>query len=830
MKKLRPIFRVAIYITTLFALIGLMGLFAAYLYVWPQLPDVDTLKDVRLQTPMRIYTRDGALVAQFGEKRRIPVAIEEIPETLNQALIATEDRRFYQHHGVDFVGLMRAAVNLVSTGQIRGGGSTITMQLARNFFLSFEQTFSRKLQEIFLSWKIEAAFDKRHILELYWNKINFGHRAYGVGAAAEIYYGKKVQELTLPELATIAGIPKGPSTHNPVSNPSKALRRRNHVLRRMLEEGYIDESTYRQAVLAPQTATLHNLTVEVYAPYLAEMVRREVVRRFGKDRAYNDGFKVFTTLSAKAQQTARRALRDGLIAYDQRHGYRGPEKQLSAEILHNEEQLIDVLRHTPEYGYLTPAIVVSVGEKSAELRTLKHTKGNWQLDTVKLDWDALSWARPANDGKWSAKPKSASEVVAPGDLVRLYPRTNGRYVLAQIPNAQAAFIALDARDGAVLALEGGFDFDLSKFNRVTQARRQPGSNIKPFIYSAALEKGFTAASVINDAPITFVDQADETIWRPKNDSGKFKGPTRLRMALRLSTNLVSVRLLEAIGLNFAIDYLERFGLPRDKLPRVRSLALGTASLTPLEIARGYAVFANGGYLVTPYFIDHIEDRNGNWLMMARPKIVCPECREADDLEDLAEQSWQICPKYPVDKTQWAPRTVEPRNVYIMRSMLRDVIRRGTAWRQLYRTRSPLLKRADVGGKTGTTNDARDAWFSGFTGPIVATAWVGFDDANRSLGANEYGGKAALPIWQQFMETIGTEIPEQPMPMPEGIVSVRIDPKSGKLAPSQQRNAIFEIFRKEYVPKEYAASKLGTPFDAPSQEDSDDDNNAATDIF
>ncbi len=829
MKKLRSVCRVAIYITTLLTLAGLTGLFAAYLYVWPQLPDVDSLKDVRLQTPMRIYTRDGALVAQFGEKRRIPVAIEAIPEPLNQALIATEDRRFYDHHGVDFIGLMRAVVNLVSTGKIQGGGSTITMQLARNFFLSFEQTFSRKLQEIFLSWKIESAFDKRHILELYWNKINFGHRAYGVGAAAEIYYGKTVQELTLPELATIAGIPKGPSTHNPVSNPSKALKRRNHVLRRMWEEGYIDQATYEQAIRAPQTAALHHLAVEVYAPYLAEMVRREIVRRYGKDRAYNDGIRVFTTLSAQAQKTARRALRDGLIAYELRHGYRGPEKQLPPPVLNDTGALIDELRKAPQFGYLQPAIITKVDDHVAHAVTLQREEGQWSLKPIEVDWKGLQWARQRLvDGTLGAKPKRPADVVAPGDLVQLYRFADGRLVLAQVPAAQAAFVALDANDGAILALEGGFDFYLSKFNRVTQARRQPGSNIKPFIYSAALEKGFTAASVINDAPVTFIDRADETIWRPKNDSGKFKGPTRLRQALRLSTNLVSVRLLEAIGLNYAIDYLERFGLPRSQLPRVRSLALGTASLTPLEIARGYAVFANGGYLVSPYFIDHIEDRHGNWLAMSEPKIVCRGCEsiEKHSPNHLAND-WEVCPKYPVDPAQWAPQTVDPRNVYIMRSMLRDVIRRGTAWRQLNRTHSPLLTRKDIGGKTGTTNDARDAWFSGFTGNIVATAWVGFDDASRSLGNNEYGGKAALPIWQQFMETVAKHLPEQDIPLPDGIVSVRIDPKTGKLAPSHQQDAIFEIFRKEHVPTEYANNQLEAPLETPSQ---DENITNGTDIF
>jgi penicillin-binding protein 1A len=463
------------YITSLGVIGLLMGLLAAYLYVWPQLPDVESLKEVHLQTPMRIFTRDGALIAEFGEKRRIPVSIEEIPEPLNQALIATEDQRFYEHGGVDFLGLARAGIGLVTSGRIQGGGSTITMQLARNFFLSFDQTFTRKIKEIFLSWKIEHALDKRHILELYWNKINFGHRAYGVGAAAEVYYGKKVQDLSLPELATIAGIPKGPSTHNPISNPDKALNRRNHVLRRMLEEGFIDEQTYRKAIQAPQTAVLRGARVEVYAPYLAEMVRRDMIDRFGLERAYNDGMTVVTTLLARDQRAARRALREGLVAYDQRHGYRGPEAHLPEEQLADRTALEQYLSDIPEFGFLWPAVVTRVEDKQAVVLLRRGRPGHFEYVEQLLPWDALSWARPYDpDGGWTAPPKSASEILRPGDLVRVFAWKDGHLTLAQIPQANGAFVALDAQDGAIRALEGGFDFDLSKFNRVTQARRQPG--------------------------------------------------------------------------------------------------------------------------------------------------------------------------------------------------------------------------------------------------------------------------------------------------------------------------------------------------------------------
>ena len=809
-----------------------MGFLAAYMYAWPKLPDVETLKDIKLQTPMRIYTRDGYLVNEFGEKHRIPVSIDQIPETLNQALIATEDQRFYQHGGVDFIGMVRVALKLLTSGRIRGGGSTITMQVARNFFLTFDQRFERKLIEIYLSWKIEGALDKKHILELYWNKINFGQRAYGIGAAAQVYYGTTVDKLTLPQLAILAGIPKGPSTHNPVSNPTKALKRRNHVLWRTRKEGFISKEAYEQAIAEPLTAKLHGAKVQVLAPYLAEMVRQKVIAQYGEEIAYNQGLKIYTTLIAQDQKVARAALRASLIDYDKRHGYRGPEQQLSETQMADMESIKSVLKDVPEFGQMYPAVVLDVTDEQAQI-LIRHrdVEGHWIYSEYNLPWSAMKWAKKFSyEDRWTPRPKKPQQVLAKGDQIRVYRSKKEQWLWGQLPDANAAFVSLDANDGAIRALEGGFDFDLSKFNRVSQARRQPGSNIKPFIYSAALEKGFTAASIINDSPRTVIDSTGENIWRPKNDV-KFRGPTRLRYALAHSINLVSVRLLEAIGIRYGINYITRFGLPRKYLPPVPSLALGTAHVTPLELVTGYATFANGGFKIEPYFIEHIEDNEGRYIYSARPKTACLICEEMIEKENQTLSSFDElstkeqdsslgfklkgCAIYPVPENQWAPRIMDKRNLYILRDIMHDVITHGTATPMLRKNKSYLLKRKDIGGKTGTTNDAKDTWFSGFANSIVATAWVGFDAPERNLGFNEYGGKAALPIWEHYMEKILKNQPDIPMTQPEGIVSARIDPKTGKLAPADQKNAIFEIFRKEYAPTTFANQdddKNANPFD------------------
>ncbi len=880
---------------------------ACYLYVEPQLPAVEALKDIKLQTPMTVYTADGELFSFYGEKRRIPISYEQIPEKLNQALIATEDKRFFDHSGVDPVGIARAVFNLLSKGQIDGGGSTITMQLARNFFLSFDQTFTRKTKEIFLSWKIERALSKKEILTLYWNKIDFSMRAHGVGAAAEVYYGTTIDQLTLPQLAILAGIPKGPTTHNPLANPEKALNRRNHVLRRMYLENYIDEATYNEAINTPLTATYHGQQVTVRAPYLAEMVRREMIERFGIENAYTSGYRVYTSLQADLQRAARESLRSGLLAYDMRHGYRGPEnyfeniaqqlltinsaqlsQQESAESVALEQQrqtlinqldasliapIDEVLNDIAVYGDLMPAIVLSVGEQHVQVLLKKYDRRTPIAERViSLDWPAIAWARPfINESRRGPAPRVASDVLKVGDQIRVYYQDSSTnpWRLAQVPEVSAGLVSLNPNNGGIVSLVGGFDYDLSKYNFVTQGQRQIGSNIKPFIYSAALEKGYTAATVVNDAPLTQVDESNENIWRPENSSGVYKGPTRLRNALKSSTNLVSIRLLKDIGTQHAVDFMAQLGFDQKRLPRVDSLALGAAEFTPLEVATAYAIFANGGYKVAPYFIERIEDPNGNILFEAEPVTVCTSCEtiiakrkaleqtteqvssfsltselpstetdtettqsfdpEAELLAELEQENAQVLdfnapiklmPELPVAEHLIAPRVIPADNVFILNSMMQDVITRGTAYPVLYETNSPLLSRSDLAGKTGTTNEAKDAWFSGYNADFVTTAWVGYADYLRGLGRNEYGGKAALPIWQGFMEQALATKPNRQPQMPVGIVTARIDPVSGLLAPSGMPGAIFEIFRAEHLPKTYAELPAVDPFNQESKKSSE----------
>ncbi|RLA02605.1 MAG: hypothetical protein DRQ47_06655 [Gammaproteobacteria bacterium] len=879
---------------------------ASYLYVGPQLPAVETLKDIRLQTPMSVFTQDQQLFAQYGEKRRIPVSYTDIPDQLNQALIATEDRRFHFHGGVDAFGMARAVVQLISTGRKGGGGSTITMQLARNFFLTFDTTFVRKTKEIFLSWKIERALTKEEILTLYWNKIDFSYRAHGVGAAAQVYYGTSVDKLTLPQLAILAGIPKGPTTHNPLANPEKALNRRNHVLRRMHTEGYIDSEVLDTALNTPLTASYHGRRVTARAPFLAEMVRREMIERFGKENAYTKGYKVFTTIDSKLQNISRQSLRTSLVDYDRRHGFRGVEQhfdeveqlllplnsaQLSQDSTTTDippttdidfQPLDSILNDISVLGDLRPGIVVSLSEKSAQILIKKaQPLSPVEQRLVTIDWKGLSWARPfITESKRGSRPRTASEILSPGDLIRTYQNSNGQWQLGQLPEVTAAFVALKPNDGAITSLVGGFDFSFNKFNNVVQARRQPGSNIKPFIYSAAFEKGYTAASVVNDAPFTKVDASNENIWRPKNSSGKYKGPTRLRNALKSSTNLVSIRLLNDISPRYAVDFLQNLGFDRSNMSAVNSLALGAANFTPLEVAAGFAIFANGGYRVEPYFINRIEDANGNIVFDAEPLTVCNQCvemlqqkknarKQTGDNNSLLEhaselsqsqkeaeaalfaemgeeqgnlqpvsqpeeieqgeapeqgfvadanQTLILLPEFPVDETNLAPRVIPQDNVFLINSMMQDVIHRGTASPTLRRSKSPLLKRKDLAGKTGTTNEAKDAWFSGYNGDYVATAWVGYSDYSKGLGSNEFGGKAALPIWQGFMEIALYKKPENDLQQPPGLITAKIDPITGLLAPAGMKGAIFEIFRQRYLPTKFAPNELTDPFNEETGQD------------
>lgn len=755
-----------------------------YLYLAPQLPDVNSLKEIQLQTPLRIYTRDTKLISEYGEKRRTPVTYSEIPPLFTQAILSAEDDRFYEHGGVDLTSLLRAVGQLVKSGRIQTGGSTITMQVARNYFLTHKQTFTRKFNEILLALHIERALSKDEILELYVNKIFLGNRAYGIEAAARVYYGKSINELTLAQLAMIAGLPKAPSTYNPLVNPERALVRRNWILERMHKLGHIDREALEVASSQPVTASYHGPVVDLPAPYAAEMARQFSLEKFGIS-AYEDGYSIITTLDSRLQTAAESAVIKGALAYDQRHGFRGAEAHHDIQGL-DQSDIHKLLLKEKIIGGLEPAVIV---EMAAETITLLVREGV----TLDLDWSSQKkLLRPyISENTLGPTPGSPDAVFSRGDLVRLGKQDDNTWQITQLPKNQAALVALRPDDGAILALVGGFDFYASKYNRITQANRQPGSNFKPFIYATALEQGYTAASLVNDAPIVFDDDKLESSWRPENSSGKFYGPTRLREALYQSRNLVSIRLLKALGVNTAINGIERFGFSRDSLPKDLSLALGSHAVKPLSIAQGYAAFANGGFFVEPYLVSEIRDSENHVVYSANPLTVCRDCAPQD-------------PATPASvTTRPAQRIMEPRIAYIMDSILRDVIQKGTA------RKARVLGRQDIAGKTGTTNGPTDAWFSGYNPGIVATAWLGFDQ-NLNLGKREYGGSAALPIWIDFMRVALEGVPETLAPQPEGIITVRINPETGKRALPGEKNAIFELFREENAPEELPENNLLDP--------------------
>ncbi len=780
------------------AVLGLVAVGGAYLYIAPDLPTVDSLKDFKLQVPLRIFSRDGKLIAEFGEKKRIPAQYRDIPDLMIKAVLAAEDDRFFEHPGVDWQGILRAAYHLAKTGEKSQGGSTITMQVARNFFLSREKTYFRKLSEIFLALKIDHELTKQEILELYLNKIYLGHRAYGIGAAAQVYYGTDLDHLTLAQLAMIAGLPKAPSSYNPITDPPRAKLRRDYVLRRMFTLHFIDQKSFQDALAAPITAELHTLTAEVEAPYVAEMVRSDLVARFGDD-AYTAGYKVYTTIDSRLQQDANTAIHQALLEYDRRHGYQGPEKHLDLSQNQDPQQWRDMLGQMAVFGGLQPALVTAV---QADTATALLADGR----QVQIPWQGLEWARRyINENARGPAPQQASDVVSPGDVVRLQSLPDGTWELAEVPQVEGALVSLRPRDGAIVALTGGFDFYYSKFNRALQAARQPGSSFKPFIYSAALEKGFTLASLINDAPVVFQDQALESVWRPENYSGKFFGPTRLREALVHSRNLVSIRLLQAAGVDYVVDYLQRFGFDSKALPKNLSLALGSAAVTPLQLTKAYAVFANGGYQVEPYYIERIEDIKGQAVQLANPAVACPECSQDPGNDSTpttrvavndASRTTDVPSGLVVNQ---AKETITPQNAYLITSALRDVIRRGTG------RHARVLGRHDLAGKTGTTNDQRDAWFAGFNTKLVTTAWVGFDKT-APLGRLETGARAALPMWIKYMGKALKGVPEKSLPQPPGLVTVRIDPETGQLANANDRHAIFELFRTNQVPKQHAVTE------------------------
>jgi penicillin-binding protein 1A len=773
-------------------LIGLgLAAIGAYYYVAPSLPDVESLRDVRLQVPMRVYSRDGRLIAEFGEQRRVPLRIDEIPAQLQGAFLSAEDDRFFKHPGVDWQGLTRATLAVLLTGEPAQGGGTITMQVARNFFLSREKTISRKVREIFLALKIEHSLSKREILELYLNKIFLGQRAYGVGAAAEVYFGKTVGELSLAEIALIAGLPRAPSLDNPVTSPQRARQRRAYVLRRMHETGLIDAEMMRAAGEEPITARLHAAQVQLRAPWMAEMARQVALDRFGPE-AYTAGYAVVTTIDSRLQPLSQQAVRAGLDLYDRRHGYRGPVAVLAA-IPPDPAEGDALLEGYPEPAGLRAAVVTSVDDEGADL----VVRG---VGVGRLPFEAMRWARPyINDDNRGSAPEKPADVVAPGHVV-LVARGEEAWALAQAPAVQGAVVALDPRDGAIVALSGGFDFELSKFNRAMQARRQPGSAFKPFVYSAALERGLTASSIVMDAPVVYDDPGLEDTWRPKNYTGRFYGPMRLREALVQSRNLVSIRVLEQIGVPYTVDYLQRFGFPREAMPRNLTLALGSGNLTPLELSLGYAAFANGGFLVEPYFIDRIYGADDELLYRSEPALACADCEAPEAGIDSGTALARVGQPLPVGADELppvepmlAPRAIDAGNAWIVSSMLSDVVRRGTG------ARARELGRDDLAGKTGTTNDGRDTWFAGYNADLVATAWVGFDQ-ERSLGRGEAGAATALPMWMAFMGPALEGTPSSRLKEPPGLVTVRVSPDTGRLARAGEPGAIFETFRVGEVPE------------------------------
>ncbi len=777
------------------AVLGVASLIGIYFYIKPQLPDVTALRDVKLATPMRVYSRDGELIAQYGEIRRIPLRLDEIPKPMIDAVLATEDARFYEHPGIDPIGILRAATVWAVSGQARQGASTITQQVARNFFLSNEKTLIRKIKEVFLAWRIEQNLSKDEILELYLNKIPLGYRAFGVGAAAQVYFGKEVKDLGLDEIAIIAGLPKAPSMLNPIRSPERAFARRNVVLGRMLETGKITQAQFDEASKMPIKARYHGAEVTLHAPYLGEMVRQKMVEQFGED-AYTMGLHVYTTVSAERQRAARQALLDGVFAYDMRHGYRGPSEQLwkAGEPSWDYEQIVAHLAKQPTYDPLMAAVVTKLDDRNATL-VLKNGK------EATLGWNGIKWARAfITDDRQGYSPKSARDVLKVG--ARIWVREQGEeLLLAQIPDVNAALVAMNPKNGALEALVGGFSFELSKFNRVDQARRQIGSNIKPFLYATALEHGYTLASLINDAPINQWDPSKGPMWQPKNSPAVYDGPTPLRLGLAKSKNVMSVRLMRAIGLDTYIDGLTRFGFPRDFISPHEALALGAAEFTPLEVVRGYSVLANGGFLVTPYFIDKVTDSQENTLYQANPAIACSTCEQQSDPQQQTVQTAPATEGAALSATAAiAPHTISAQSSFLITDTLSTAIWGGNGWRGTGWRAARDLKRHDISGKTGTTNESRDAWFSGYTPDIVATSWIGFDNHQRGLGRAEFGGGAAQPIWIDFMKVALKNIPEHKMPVPEGIMTVKIDSETGLLATGGGTD---EYFKEGTEPTRYA---------------------------
>ncbi|THB24495.1 peptidoglycan glycosyltransferase/peptidoglycan DD-transpeptidase MrcA [Providencia sp. MGF014] len=809
--------------------LGTASIYGMYKYVEGELPDVATMKDIRLQIPMQVYSADNELIAQYGEKRRIPLPLAEIPPLMIKAFIATEDSRFYEHHGIDPIGIFRAVTVMASSGHASQGASTITQQLARNFYLSPEKTLMRKAKEAFLAIRIEQLFTKDEIMELYLNKIYLGNRAYGVGAAAYVYFGKTVDELTLSEIAMIAGLPKAPSTFNPLYSYDRAVSRRNVVLSRMFEEKYITQDQYEQAKNEKIVASYHAPKIDFSAPYLAEMARQTLFDKYGED-AYTDGYKVYTTVIRKDQEAATTAVRNNLIDYDTRHGYRGPAEVLwkQNETAWTAEQIVEKLKKMPVYGPLMPAVVTSATASEAQVMLADGSQ-------IPITMTGVRWARKfISDTQQGAAPRAVNAVMQVGEQIWVR-KVKDNWWLGQVPDANAAFVALNPNDGAIIALVGGFDFNMSEFNRVTQSLRQVGSNIKPFLYTAAMDKGLTLSSLLNDVPISRWDAGAGSDWRPKNSPPRYDGPIRLRQGLGQSKNVVMVRAMRAMGVDYAADYLTRFGFPAENINRTEALALGAPSFTPMQMVRGYAVMSNGGYLIDPYYISKIENHNDEVIFEANPKIACPDCTnipviygdtertivsngiDDESTEEVTQSGDNTVIKEPTMELttaanldgnsgdQYAPHVINTPLAFLIRDAMMTNIYGEPGWSGTgWRAARDLGGRRDIGGKTGATNSSKDAWFSGYGPDVVASAWIGFDDNRRTLGRGEAGAKSAQPMWNDFMKSILAGVPVKTMKPPKGVISVSIDSRTGKLGSSRR-----EYFIEGTEPKEHAVQEVGT---------------------
>ena len=816
-------------LSTLFT-ICILGLVAGgvfYFHLKSSLPSVESLKTVELQQPMQIYTADGKLIGEVGEQRRIPVKLENVPQRLQDAFLATEDSRFYDHHGLDPIGIARAIYVAVSNGGASQGASTITQQLARNFFLTPEKKLIRKVREAVLAVEIENTLSKQEILELYLNKIFLGYRSYGVAAAAQTYFGKNLDELTLSEMAVIAGLPKAPSTMNPLYSPKRAEERRNVVLGRMLDENKITKAEYDAAIKEPIVASYHGAKFEFRADYVTEMVRQEMVKRFGEEDAYTKGYKVFTTVLSKDQAEAQKAVRNNLIDYDMRHGWRGGAPLWKkGEAVWDNERIVAFLKKLPDSEPFIPAAVTALGKNGAELLLANN-------ETMTLSSNAMRWA-----GKSPVKV---------GEQIWIRKRDNGEWVLGQIPAANSALVSLNSDNGAIEAMVGGFSYEQSKFNRATQSLVQVGSSIKPFIYAAALEKGLTLSSVLQDSPIS-IQKPGQPLWQPKNSPDRYDGPMRLRVGLGQSKNMIAIRALQTAGVGFTADFLQRFGFKRDQYFASEALALGAASFTPLEMARAYAVFDNGGFLIDPYLIEKIQDNTGKDLFIANPKIACITCNDIpviygetkdkiDGFKDVAEvanpdnlksaqgnnntdteegdQQPENVPDLPelqtsalndgsvdlmadakdgVSKQEYAPRVISGELAFLIRSALNTAIygEQGLGWKGTSWRIAQSIKRSDIGGKTGTTNSAKVAWYAGFGANLVTTTYVGFDDNKRVLGRGEAGAKTAMPAWVAYMKAALSDVPERQLNLPPNIIEKTIDSNSGLLSEGGGRKEYFIV--------------------------------------